>query len=451
MVRIFQLYFCVTILCLSAGFSRAADSHYTNFQLATEIDPLKQQAEITRLTDKASVSLDDLLKAAILLNPVIAAAQNDIGAAKGRLRQAGQYPNPTIEFEAEDIPASDVDFSRNQNTVSIIQPIIFGKRRSTAISAAAAEQEVFGFELQHTINQVLGDVRLAYVDLAYYERAFTLHGELLAIADKTLEIVRARFEEHAATEVELIAAQLKSRKIRLNRTKVKRERASSIKRLQSFFPEVPLTAERIHVELPVNLPGIDLEDLLADVYEQHPLMLASKKKAEAAEHRLALANAERIPDVSFRGAYGRDTTEGENIVEFGISIPLPLFNRNQGRIAEARHLVDRSHNDAKFYGTRLEAEITAAQASYMAARDYAAEYQAEIVPAVERAFKQVLERYRAGRTEIPDLLNAQEETADAKLSLLEAMWDMNRGYALLHKIAGPVMKEIPVKELKGDF
>ena len=91
MVRIFQLYFCVTILCLSAGFSRAADSHYTNFQLATEIDPLKQQAEITRLTDKASVSLDDLLKAAILLNPVIAAAQNDIGAAKGRLRQAGQY------------------------------------------------------------------------------------------------------------------------------------------------------------------------------------------------------------------------------------------------------------------------------------------------------------------------------------------------------------------------
>ena len=134
MVRILQLFFCVTILCLSAGFSRAADSHYINFQLATEIDPVKRQTEIYRITDKESISLDDLLKVAILCNPVIAAAQNDLGAAKGRLRQAGQYPNPTIEFEAEDIPAGDVDFSRNQNTVSIIQPIIFGKRRSTAIS-----------------------------------------------------------------------------------------------------------------------------------------------------------------------------------------------------------------------------------------------------------------------------------------------------------------------------
>ncbi|MCP4717440.1 MAG: TolC family protein, partial [Deltaproteobacteria bacterium] len=409
MVRTLQMYCCVTVLCLYAGYSKAADYHYNNLQQAIEIEPSKRQAEVIRLLDKESISLDDLLKAASLCNPEIAAAQNDIGAATGRLRQAGLYPNPIIEFEAEDIPADNVDFSRNQNTVSITQPIILSKRRSTAISSATAEQAALRFALQNTIHQVLGDVRLAYIDLAYHRRAFTLHGELLANANKILAIAQGRFDARAATESELIAAQLKSTKIELNRRKKQFEIASSAKRLQAFLPDVLLPLKKIRTELRFNLPGIDLDRLLTDARELHPLILASQKTVEAAEHRLALAKAERIPDVSFRGAYGRDTSEGENIIEVGISIPLPFFNRNQGRIAEMRHVATRSHHDARSRKTRLEADITAAQASYMSARDFAAAYQTKIVPAAGRAFEKLLAGYRAGRAGFPDLLDAQEE------------------------------------------
>jgi cobalt-zinc-cadmium efflux system outer membrane protein len=451
MARTFQMCFWIIFLCLYAGYSKAADYRHNDLQSATEIEPSKRQAELLRLLNNDPISLDDLLQAAVLFNPEIAAAQSNIGAATGRLRQAGLYPNPIIEFEAEDIPAGDVDFSRNQNTVSIIQPIILGKRRSTAISAATAEQEAARFALQNTINQVLGDVRFAYMDLVYHKMALALNGELLTHANKILDIAQARFNVRAATESELIAAQLKSTKFELNRRKLKLEISSTAKHLQSFLPDVPVPQERIRSELQFTLPSIDLDRLLADARERHPLILASQKTVEAAKHRLALAKAERIPDVSFRGAYGRDTSEGENIVEVGISIPLPFFNRNQGRIAEMHHMVSRSQHDAKSQRTRLEVEITALQVAYMAARDYAVVYQTKIVPAAEKAFDQVLERYRAGRTGFPDLLNAQDGLAGEKLSLLDAARDMNRSYALLHKIAGPLMNDIDIKELRGDF
>ena len=451
MARTFQMCFWVVFLCLSAGYSKAADYHYNDLQSATEIQSSKRQAELLRLIKKDSISLDDMLQAVVLCNPEIAAAQNDNEAATGRLIQAGLYPNPTIEFEAEDIPAGDVDFSRNQNTVSIIQPIIFGKRRSTAISAAVAEQEALRFALQNTIYQVLGDVRLAYMDLAYYKMALTLNGELLAQANKILAIAQARFNERAAPESELIAAQLKSTKFELNRRKLKLDILSTAKHLQSFLPDVPVPQEKISSELQFELPSLNLDRLLADARERHPLILASQEKVEAAKYRLALAKAERIPDVSFRGAYGRDTLERENIIEVGISIPLPLFNRNQGRIAEMQHKVSRSQHDAKSQSTRLETEITALQAAYMAARDYVAVYQTKIVPAAEKASEQVLVGYRAGRTGFPDLLNAQEGLAGEKLNLLDAVRDMNRSYALLYKITGSLMNDIEINEQKGDF
>ena len=132
-------------------------------------------------------------------------------------------------------------------------------------------------------------------------------------------------------------------------------------------------------------------------------------------------------------------------------MPLPLFNRNQGRIAEMQHKVSRSQHDAKSQCTRLETEITALQAAYMTARDYVAVYQTKIVPAAEKASEQVLVGYRAGRTGFPDLLNAQEGLAGEKLNLLDAVRDMNRSYALLYKITGSVMNDIETNEQKGDY
>jgi cobalt-zinc-cadmium efflux system outer membrane protein len=447
MVRKLQLYIIAVVLCVcafyrtaQAGNDDAQDFLEADLLSATQEDAASWQPEIRRLLEKDEISLDDLLRAALLCSPVIAAAQNEIGAATGRFHQAGLYPNPTIKFEAEDIPAGDVDFSRNQNKISFIQPIILGKRRSAAVAAAAAEREARSFTMQNTVFEVLCNVRLAYVELLFARSSVDLHENVLVIARRTLQIAQIRFDALAAFESELIKAQIKVHELELGKRKQTRQIASATQSLQSIFQDAQLSADRIVGDLTMTLPSFNLEQLLAAVCRRHPLILAAQKTVEAAENRFKHAKAERIPDVSFRGSFGRNTANGENIIEAGISIPLPLFNRNQGRITETRNLATRARNEARVCAARLSADITAAHTSYMAARDDVAVSSKQILPATRRAFLNAQERYRAGRGNLHDLLNAQEILIDVQLSQLVAVRDLNSSFALLHRAAGMAIK-----------
>jgi cobalt-zinc-cadmium efflux system outer membrane protein len=448
MIRTLQIYIIIVILCSCtvcrpalAGNENASDFLVSDLPVATYPEVESRQEEICRLIEKDEILLDDLLQAALLCSPVIAAAQNEIGAATGRFRQAGLYPNPTIEFEAEDIPAGDVDFSRNKNKVSIIQPIILGKRRSASVAAAAAEREARRFSLQNTVFEVLCNVRLAYAELLFARSSIALYAELLVNARETLQIAQTRFDALAASESDLIKAQVKVYELELGKRKLTRQIASATQALQSILQDAQLSSDKIVGDLSVTLPSFNLNQLLADVSKQHPLILSAQKAVEAAENRFKLAKAERIPDVSFRGAFGRNSAEGENIIEAGISIPLPLFDRNQGRIAEAHHLAIRARNDAKACAARLSAELTFAHTTYMASQDDVAIFREQIVPAVKRAFLQAMAGYRAGRINLHDLLNEQEIFINAKLSLMKAVWDLNSAFALMHRAAGfPIKK-----------
>ena len=113
MARTSRIYTCVIIVCCYAGYANAMDHRRYDGSATLESEASTGQAEMLRLLDNASLSLDDLLKATVLCNPEIAAAKNDIGAATGRLRQAGLYPNPIMEFEAEEKAARTAPYRRH--------------------------------------------------------------------------------------------------------------------------------------------------------------------------------------------------------------------------------------------------------------------------------------------------------------------------------------------------
>jgi cobalt-zinc-cadmium efflux system outer membrane protein len=294
--------------------------------------------------------------------------------------------------------------------------------------------------MQNTVFEVLCNVRLAYVELLFARNSVDLHEEVLVIARKTLQIAQIRFDALAAFESELIKAQMKVHELELGKRKQTRQIASATQSLQSILQGAQLEADRIVGDLTMTLPSFNLEQLLAAVCRRHPLILSAQKTVEAAENHLKHAKAERIPDVSFRGSFGRNTAKGENIIEAGISIPLPLFNRNQGRISETRYLATRARNEARVCAARLSADITSAHTSYMAARDDVAVSRKQILPAAKRAFLNAQERYRAGRVNLHDLLNAQEILIDVRLSLLVTVRDLNSSFALLHRAAGLAIK-----------
>ncbi len=447
MIRLPCLFICLAMTgCAGTGIRTAevasqSDNPYNSASpMASEL-PGGSETEIDVLLRKENIGLEELLHIAEISNPELRSAKHDAGAAAGRLWQEELYPNPTLAFEAEDIPASDLGLSSSENKIAIVQPLVIGRRRSHAISAATAKQDKSHLLVQHKRRQILGEVRHRYVELIYLKQTLELHAELHEIVQQTFQIAKARFDAKAAPESEMIKTQIDLRELELGARRLQRQLAASSTQLQSLLGGLEVPVGNIRGQLPTHLPELEIGTLRTAVQEEHPAVLAARKEIEAAERLFDQTKAERIPDTELRLAYGRNAATDENIVEAAIGIPLPLFDRGQGNILESRHLAAKARRDKESVVHALLAELATTYSSYMTARDEVTTLQDQIAPDAEKAFTQAKAGYEAGKTALLDLLDAQRTLVKIRLSELESLRDMNMARAQLWKIAGAGINE----------
>jgi cobalt-zinc-cadmium efflux system outer membrane protein len=216
---------------------------------------------------------------------------------------------------------------------------------------------------------------------------------------------------------------------------------ASAGRLCSLLGVEQLPTDRITGDLSIDLPQVDLDRLSASIKERHPSVQAARWDVRAADSRLARARASKIPDASIRLAYGQDAAEDESIVEVGVSIPLPLFDRGQGEIYESAHLAEKSRRVGEAALNDLLADLVAAHAHYVSARDEVETLEDSILPDARKAFEQAQTGYRAGETALLELLDAQRTLTQTQLSALRASRDVNVAWALLWQIVGPDIED----------
>lgn len=442
MIRLASFLACLALTgCVGSGLrvpksvSRSGTADPRMLPLGSD-EPTAMETALKALLDKEEIGLEELLRVAEISNPEVRAAKNDVGAAAGRLWQKELYPNPRLEFEAEDIPSSDLGLTSSENKVAIVQPLTIGSRRAHAISAATAKYDKRHLLVQHKLRDVQGKVRRHYVELLYLKQTIALHSDLHSIAKHTFEIAKARFEAKAAPESEMIRTQIDLRELELGARRLQRQLVSSSTQLQSLLGGSRIPVRHISGQLRVEFPEMKVDSLRAAVREGHPAVLAAQKDIEAADRRVDQTRAERIPDTEIRLAYGRNAATDDGFVEAGIGLSLPLFNRGQGSILESRHLAARARRDTESLINTLLAQLAATYASYMTAQDEVTTLQDKILPDAERAFSQAKVGYQAGKTTLMDLLDAQRTLVNVRLSALESLKDMNEARALLWKIVG---------------
>ena len=91
------------------------------------------EAEVQSILAQDELTLADLFRLAKLTNPTLTAAENGVQAMAGRARRIGQFPNPTLGFEVEEM---SVDNSADRkDKVSLVQPLVLGGRRGAAAGA----------------------------------------------------------------------------------------------------------------------------------------------------------------------------------------------------------------------------------------------------------------------------------------------------------------------------
>ena len=358
-------------------------------------------------------------------NPDLVAARMAIAEARGRRRQAGRFANPELE--------------------TAVYPNVAGREGFLTFELNQRLPLTGRLRLEKTISET--QIRVAEAEVAELERTLAGSAAVAAVEWGVLEREQALRERQVANSRELrdgatrVAAAAEGSSIEADQFAVEAEQLE-IQRLQ-------LDAERAAVEgrlrpllgLPASEPlRIELEPLEpAPPPGATPAAVARSDQRVALERRrsaelsVALARAQRWQDIGIgvvgQGQRVQDVPVGlrdESFVGLQISVPLPLWNRNEGRIEEAKATLGRSDREIEAVELRIRSEVAVAQAQVRVAEAMLSRVATQLLPAATRV-EESLERLRGmGQATLTDMLRARERRLLAEAARLSAERDLRK-------------------------
>ncbi|MBI1290895.1 hypothetical protein GC173_06575 [bacterium] len=353
-----------------------------------------------------ALSREALLDFAVEHSPRIASAAADWRAAQGVLRQARLYPNPEAEFEQSDLRFGE---DEGMTSVAVGQPIIVGGRRDKEIALAKISAEVARTRLELAIREELAKVDRLHVRMMYHHADLDSQFELLDEAEATL----ATAEESKTSESrrEFLKARIERDRIQLEVTRHSAEVVYTLQELSVALGGMEFRSNQFTGELSTDYAVTGSSDGLVIA---HPRYRLARLAVEEETARRALLGRSWIPDVTVRvGAGWREETD-EAIPFAGLRIPLPLWNRNQGSIAEATSRITALTETAHAVELELSNTVTTNLQQLNEFDTFATEYRLTILPDAKQALEASRTRYAQGEDTHLDVLDSQRVYTEAR-------------------------------------
>jgi cobalt-zinc-cadmium efflux system outer membrane protein len=185
-----------------------------------------------------------------------------------------------------------------------------------------------------------------------------------------------------------------------------------------------------------RLPMLPDQALLHHRLAQAPAMAQARSELASRQSLAQVALTQRMPDVTLNLGSKRSEELGRSQLIVGFSVPLPLFDRNQGAVLETARRVDKARDELTSTGLRLDAELAQAREEYDVAREQALALRDDIVPGAQSAYDAASTGFEYGKFGFLDVLDAQRTLLDAKSQYLNALAQAHRAHVAIGRILG---------------
>ena len=388
----------------------------------------------------ARLTLDDAVRLATRDNPGLHAKQLEVRAVRANEVTAALRPDPVAEYRAEQLggrsfPATD---AIPQYTVSLSQLIETGGKRQHRVESARAATTVSGYELADLQRQLVAQVKKAFVAILVAQDALALARANLSNLDEVERIQAVRAQQGDISELEL--SRLRAQRYAFERDALDAEQALRAARItlrtligpdaiaEDFAAEGALALQEV--------PG-DRAQFYRQMLDYRPDIRAAEAGQRRAQADAALARANAWWDFSPMVEYQR--IGGDNTIGFGLSLPVRIFDRNQGEILRTRAEIARADalREAALIQARSDLEnalsaMATEREKVLALRDVYLNQAQRIRDTVEFA-------YRRGGLSLLDYLDAQRSYRETSLEYLRAL-GAHQGavYDLEAAVGGPL-------------
>lgn len=392
-----------------------------------------------------SFNLPQAVEYALRNNGDLKAIREEKGVREAGKIKAGLYPNPVLEVDGT---TGELTGSKFENTVSagVTQEILTAGKRGKRLKMAERELEGFERQIDNSGRLLAEEVKSAFFDLLLADGRMKLAERSINLNRQLLDIAELRFEAGDIPELEVNLARVEVARSEGRKAEAERELQPAKVRLVSLMG-IPPADNAEFSGSPEGKPlGKFLDELKALALTNRPDLKALESENARSDAGIDLARAERIPNLTVGIGYQRENSAidvsgdeiktRDNLIALKLSIPIPLFDRNQAGVREA--LARKGSAETRYQTARrsISREVEAAFARLSAAEKSLAIYARDIIPQLEENLKLVQEAYRLGEVGILTVIEEQKKFFEVNDGYLAALYNRQTALARLEAAVG---------------
>lgn len=364
----------------------------------------------------APVTLEGLIVAGLEQHPRLAQAGFAIDAARGRAVQAGLYPNPTISATFDEL--GDRTGPKGVNTLPLVsQELVTAGKLRLDRAAACREVDQATWTLLNQRYLLIAGIRQAYFDVLTLNRRIAILDGLVGIAEQSVATTQKLVDARQLAPLDVVQLEVELGRLRVARDSARKELPAALRRLATAVGVPTLTITSIAGELHPNLPDYELDRLQTYVLDVHPEVKAAMIGIEKARLLLRRAEVQPIPNLTVGAGYVRQNQNRSDDWTIGVSVPVPVWNRNQGNIQAARAAVADATKEVSRVENDLADRLAAAMREFSASRQ-----RVESLKPLRDKAEQALRIVREARTMTTlQRLESQRSLSQVDLEYVQAL------------------------------
>ncbi|HET7062482.1 MAG TPA: TolC family protein [Nitrosospira sp.] len=358
--------------------------------------------------EKNTLTLRDAIKLALQRNPDLAAFDKEVLALGGATLQAGLFRNPELDVVTEDVgsPVRPEPVVQQFVTMRLSQLIELGGKRAARVNAASLGEELARKDYEARRLDLITMVANFFTDVLTGQERVRLAEDSIHLAQKVVDSTSKRVQTGKAPPLEETKAKMALSTTGIELELARRDLIAARKQLSLLWANPLPKFDKVtgYLESSILLPSY--EELSRRVLNS-PMALRSAKNVEQRKALLEVENTRQVPDLIVNAAVRRYLQTDNVTALAGFTIPLPLFNRNQGSIREAHQRLDKAIDEQMATDLRLNALLSKTYEALLGAQNEIKVLREDVLPGAKSAFNVASIGYELGKFSFLEMLDAQ--------------------------------------------
>ncbi|MCQ8182653.1 TolC family protein [Methylomonas sp. SURF-1] len=388
-----------------------------------------------------SLVLSQALALALTQNPELSAFSWESRAQEAATLQAGLFPNPTFNANAANFGNQVIKgFDGDVVTLELSQLIELGGKRTARMEAASLTKQLADWDYETKRADVLTQVTQAFIDVLAAQQRLALTQQIHELANQTTVTTSARVQVGKVSPVEETKAKVARASVQIELMRAQKELEAARKRLAAGWGSTTPRFEAVSGNLESIQAPASLDSLMQRL-SKNPDLARWATEITQRQALITMEKSKAIPDVTATVGASKYLMPNDYALVVGFSVPLPVFDRNQGRIQEAEHRLTKAEEELRSTEVRITTALNTAYQALDTAYSEIITLQQDILPGAQSAYDAAREGYRLGKFGFLDVLDAQRTLFGAKNQYLLALAEYHKSVASVERLVGSNMNE----------